>query len=67
MTMDDIQQTAFFALHARLHAKTIPFARYVMPLHYPSGIIKEHQHTLANAGLFDISHMGSPCKSMQFI
>jgi aminomethyltransferase len=29
-----------------------------MPVQYPTGIIKEHQHTRAAAGLFDVSHMG---------
>ncbi len=36
----------------------VPFAGYAMPVHYPSGILKEHQHTRAAAGLFDVSHMG---------
>ena len=29
-----------------------------MPLHYEEGIIKEHLHTRASVGLFDVSHMG---------
>jgi aminomethyltransferase len=29
-----------------------------MPVQYPSGIIAEHLHTRAAAGLFDVSHMG---------
>jgi aminomethyltransferase len=36
----------------------VPFAGYLMPVQYPTGIIKEHQHTRAAAGLFDVSHMG---------
>ena len=56
--MDDIKTTALFALHNKLHAKTTSFAGYIMPLHYPAGMIKEHQHTRTKAGLFDISHMG---------
>ena len=56
--MDNIKQTALFTLHNRLLAKTTPFSGYVMPLHYPTGIIKEHLHTRTKAGLFDISHMG---------
>src|SRR5262249_23553053 len=28
------------------------------PVQYPGGIIKEHLHTRAAAGLFDVSHMG---------
>jgi aminomethyltransferase len=35
-----------------------PFAGYDMPVQYPAGIIKEHQHTRTAAGLFDVSHMG---------
>ena len=56
--MTDTQQTALFALHHKQQAKMTPFAGYIMPLHYASGIIKEHQHTRSKAGLFDISHMG---------
>jgi aminomethyltransferase len=35
-----------------------PFAGYDMPVQYPLGIMKEHLHTRAKAGLFDVSHMG---------
>lgn len=45
-------------LHRELGAKMVPFAGYDMPVQYPSGIIKEHLHTRASAGLFDVSHMG---------
>src|SRR4051812_17796492 len=36
----------------------VPFAGYEMPVQYPAGIIAEHLHTRAGAGLFDVSHMG---------
>src|SRR5688572_8800367 len=29
-----------------------------MPVQYPSGIVAEHLHTRAAAGVFDVSHMG---------
>jgi aminomethyltransferase len=29
-----------------------------MPIHYPAGILAEHFHVRAAAGLFDVSHMG---------
>ena len=45
-------------LHRSLGARMVPFAGYEMPVQYPSGIIKEHLHTRAAAGLFDVSHMG---------
>jgi aminomethyltransferase len=34
-----------------------PFAGWSMPIQYPAGVMKEHQHTRSHAGLFDISHM----------
>jgi len=35
-----------------------PFAGYDMPIQYKMGILAEHAHTRAKAGLFDVSHMG---------
>jgi aminomethyltransferase len=29
-----------------------------MPVQYPTGVLREHLHTRASAGLFDVSHMG---------
>ena len=46
------------ALHRELGGRMVPFAGYEMPVQYPEGIIAEHQHTRASAGLFDVSHMG---------
>jgi aminomethyltransferase len=50
--------TPLNALHDELKGKMVPFAGYRMPVQYPTGIIKEHQHTREHAGLFDVSHMG---------
>ena len=36
----------------------VPFAGWDMPVQYPMGVLKEHLHTRAAAGLFDVSHMG---------
>jgi aminomethyltransferase len=36
----------------------VPFAGYEMPVQYPAGVMQEHLHTRAAAGLFDVSHMG---------
>ena len=36
----------------------VPFAGYAMPVQYPAGIMAEHLHCRAQAGLFDVSHMG---------
>ncbi|WP_285669903.1 glycine cleavage system aminomethyltransferase GcvT [Paralimibaculum aggregatum] len=56
--MSDCRTTPLTALHERLGAKIVPFAGYAMPLNYPPGILKEHLHCRARAGLFDVSHMG---------
>jgi aminomethyltransferase len=53
-----LQRTPLHALHVSLAAKMVPFAGYEMPVQYATGIIKEHLHTRAAAGLFDVSHMG---------
>lgn len=36
----------------------VPFAGYSMPVQYPAGVMAEHLHCRAQAGLFDVSHMG---------
>jgi aminomethyltransferase len=53
-----LKRTPLYDLHVALGAKLVPFAGYDMPVQYPAGILKEHLHTRAAAGLFDISHMG---------
>jgi aminomethyltransferase len=50
--------TPLHALHLSLGARMVPFAGYDMPVQYPAGVMKEHLHTRAKAGLFDVSHMG---------
>src|SRR6266403_3840153 len=54
----ELKHTPLHALHVRLGGRMVPFAGYAMPVQYSSGIIKEHLHTRAAAGLFDVSHMG---------
>ena len=54
----DLKKTPLHALHVELGGKMVPFAGYEMPVQYPAGILKEHLHTRAQAGLFDVSHMG---------
>ena len=51
-------RTPLHALHLALGARMVPFAGYDMPVQYPAGILTEHLHTRAAAGLFDVSHMG---------
>lgn len=56
--MTNLKQTKLHEFHVENGAKMIPFAGYSMPIQYPLGILKEHLHTRAKAGLFDVSHMG---------
>ena len=56
--MTDLKRTGLYDLHVELGAKMVPFAGYEMPVQYPLGVLKEHLHTRAAAGLFDVSHMG---------
>jgi aminomethyltransferase len=58
MTSQETLRTPLYALHVALGARMVPFAGYEMPVQYPSGILAEHLHTRASAGLFDVSHMG---------
>src|ERR1044072_406289 len=51
------RKTPLYDEHARLGAKIIPFAGWLMPLQY-TGIVAEHQAVRNNVGIFDISHMG---------
>jgi aminomethyltransferase len=54
----ELLQTPLHALHLELGARMVPFAGYAMPVQYPTGLMAEHLHTRASAGLFDVSHMG---------
>ena len=54
----ELAKTPLYDLHVTLGARMVPFAGYSMPVQYADGILKEHLHTRAAAGLFDVSHMG---------
>ena len=58
MSTPVLLKTPLHALHLELGAKLVPFAGFEMPVSYPPGIIAEHKHCRAAAGLFDVSHMG---------
>jgi aminomethyltransferase len=58
LTPSEAARTPLYELHRALGARMVGFAGYSMPLHYDSGIVAEHLHVRAKAGLFDVSHMG---------
>jgi aminomethyltransferase len=53
-----LKRVPLHATHLALGGKMVPFAGYEMPVQYSAGVLKEHLHTRASAGLFDVSHMG---------
>jgi aminomethyltransferase len=53
-----LKRTPLHALHVASGGKMVPFAGYEMPVQYRAGVLREHLHTRASAGLFDVSHMG---------
>jgi aminomethyltransferase len=56
--MTEPAKTPLDALHRGLGGRMVEFAGYALPVQYATGILKEHLHTRAAAGLFDVSHMG---------
>jgi len=53
----EAKSTPLLAVHRRLGARMVEFAGFLMPLSY-AGIIPEHLAVRAQAGVFDLSHMG---------
>jgi aminomethyltransferase len=53
-----LKKTPLHAMHLRLGARMAEFGGYDMPIQYADGIMAEHNWTRAEAGLFDVSHMG---------
>jgi aminomethyltransferase len=53
-----LKRTPLHALHVASGGKMVAFAGYDMPVQYGTGVLREHLHTRASAGLFDVSHMG---------
>ena len=52
------QKTALYDLHLQYGGKMVPFAGYLLPVQYGSGVIAEHMAVRQKCGLFDVSHMG---------
>ena len=52
------RKTPLYDIHVAEGGKIVPFAGYLLPVQYGSGVIKEHMAVRQQAGLFDVSHMG---------
>lgn len=51
-------KTPLYTWHECHGGKIVPFAGYLLPVQYETGVIAEHMAVRTAAGLFDISHMG---------
>jgi aminomethyltransferase len=52
------RKTTLYDLHVELGGKIVPFAGYLLPVQYETGVIREHMAVRTACGLFDVSHMG---------
>src|SRR5579885_1144475 len=55
--MQTLRRTPLHDRHVALGARMVPFAGWEMPVQY-EGVIAEHKAVRADAGVFDVSHMG---------
>lgn len=55
---DALKHTPLHDFHIARGGKMVPFTGYSLPVQFAAGVLKEHLHTRARAGLFDVSHMG---------
>ncbi|MEG2435196.1 MAG: glycine cleavage system aminomethyltransferase GcvT, partial [Ruthenibacterium sp.] len=52
------QKTPLYDRHVACDGRIVPFAGYLLPVQYPTGVIAEHKAVREKAGIFDVSHMG---------
>ena len=52
------KKTPLYECHLQAGGKIVPFAGYLLPVQYETGVIAEHMAVRTSAGLFDVSHMG---------
>ncbi len=52
------KRTPLYECHLNAGGRIVPFAGYLLPVQYETGVIMEHMAVRTAAGLFDVSHMG---------
>ena len=52
------RKTPLYDVHTAEGGKMVPFAGYLLPVQYKTGVVSEHMAVRTKAGLFDVSHMG---------
>src|SRR5262245_22260579 len=55
--LQTLRRTPLHQQHVDAGARLVPFAGWEMPVQY-EGVIPEHRAVRADAGVFDVSHMG---------
>jgi len=57
------RKTPLYETHLKYGGKMVPFAGWILPVQYPTGVIAEHMAVRTACGMFDVSHMGEiTCK-----
>ena len=51
-------KTPLYDSHIKYNGKVVPFAGYLLPVQYKTGVIAEHMAVRTACGMFDVSHMG---------
>lgn len=52
------RKTPLYETHVKYKGKIVPFAGYLLPVQYKTGVIAEHMAVRTACGMFDVSHMG---------
>lgn len=52
------KKTPLYDQHLACGGKIVPFAGFLLPVEYSTGVITEHMAVREHCGLFDVSHMG---------
>lgn len=52
------KKTPLYDVHIASGGKIVSFAGYLLPIEYPTGLMKEHLAVRTACGIFDVSHMG---------
>lgn len=52
------KKTPLYEKHCAAGGRMVPFAGWMLPVQYDTGVIAEHLAVRKQAGLFDVSHMG---------
>lgn len=52
------KKTPLYDVHVAEGGKMVPFAGYLLPVQYGTGVKAEHMAVRTQCGLFDVSHMG---------